>query len=333
MSGHPGHAQREPHAHGVPREHRRDGEGRPLDRGRRRRLRPLHAVRRVRAALPQHAVRGRLLPGAHGDREGGPRGTGAAGRQGARPRGLEAVEPAHRRAQERARARRRERAAERPGARARLGRGPRPADRRRDRDVRRLRGGLLPDLDPARDGAGAAEGRGRVRPDERAVVLWRPRGGDGLRRAVAPLRRAQPGRLAVHGDEADHRHRAARLHPLHRGLSGLLRRRLRHRGRADHGAARATHPRRAPPAREADQPDGHLPRPVPAQQAQGHLRGPARDPARDPGPDVQGRRPCDAVVVLLGRRRRAPDREARDHGRDQPPPAGARARSSTSTCW
>ena len=56
----------------------------------------------------------------------------------------------------------------------------------------------------------------------------------------------------------------------------------------------------------------------------GIYEAPARDPARDPGPDVQGRRPCDAVVVLLGRRRRAPDREARDHGRDQPPPAGAR---------
>ena len=32
----------------------------------------------------------------------------------------------------------------------------------------------------------------------------------------------------------------------------------------------------------ADRADDHLPRPVPAEQAQGHLEGAARDPARDP---------------------------------------------------
>ena len=57
-----GHAEREPHAHGLPREHRRDGEGPRRSRGRRRRLRPLHPVRRLRAALPEHAVHRRLLP-------------------------------------------------------------------------------------------------------------------------------------------------------------------------------------------------------------------------------------------------------------------------------
>jgi len=53
-----GHAQREPHADGVPREHRRDGEGPGRRGGRRRRSRALHAVRCVRAALPEHALTG-----------------------------------------------------------------------------------------------------------------------------------------------------------------------------------------------------------------------------------------------------------------------------------
>ena len=69
---------------------------------------------------------------------------------------------------------------------------------------------------------------------------------------------------------------------------------------------------------------GHLPRPVPAQQAQGRPRGAARAAARGPGLDVQGRRPRDAVVLLLGRRRRAAGREAGDHRRDQPPARRAR---------
>ena len=81
----------------------------------------------------------------------------------------------------------------------------------------------------------------RVRPDERAVVLRRPGGRDGLRRAVPGLRRAQPGRLARLGGQARHRHRAPRLHPLHRGLPGVLRRGLRHRGGADPRAGRRPH--------------------------------------------------------------------------------------------
>ena len=75
---------------------------------------------------------------------------------------------------------------------------------------------------------------------------------------------------------------------------------------------------------EADRAHGHLPRPLPAQQAQGRPRGAARAAARDPGPDLQGRRPRDAVVLLLGRRRRPADREAGDHRRDQPPAGRAR---------
>ena len=74
----------------------------------------------------------------------------------------------------------------------------------------------------------------------------------------------------------------------------------------------------------------HLPRPVPAQQAQGRARGAARAAARGARDRVPRRRPRHAVVVLLGRRRRAAGREAGDHRGDQPPPrrprAGARGR-------
>ena len=65
----------------------------------------------------------------------------------------------------------------------------------------------------------------------------------------------------------------------------------------------------------------HLPRPVPAQQAQGHLEGAARDPALDPRPGLHRRRPGDPVVLLLRRRGRPAGREARAHGRDLGRPA------------
>ena len=59
--------------------------------------------------------------------------------------------------------------------------------------------------------------------------------------------------------------------------------------------------------------------------------GAARDPARDPRAHVHGRRPRDAVVVLLRRRRRAPDREAGSHRRDLPPAGREGCRSSRAT--
>ena len=157
----------------------------------------------------------------------------------------------------------------------------------------------------------------RVRADGRAVVLRRPGRRDGLRRPGARVRRAQPRRLARHRRHAHPRARPARLHHLHRGLPEVLRRRLRHRDRAGRRAVRRADPRRTARSASRRRARDHLPRPVPAEQAQGHLARAARDPARHPGSALQGRRPRHAVVLLLRRWRRAADREARDHRGDQ----------------
>ena len=236
LPGHAGRAQRVVDADGLPRQRRRDGAGRPRHRRRGRRLRELHPVRRVRAALPEHPVHRRLLPVPHPHgrrRQGGAR---ARRRQRGPPAGLAVLERAHRPAHPRAGARR---DPGRPGHGAELGGGARPADRRRDGPVRRLRGRVLPDVGAAGGGPDAAGRRLRVRPDGRPVVLRRPGRGDGLRRAGAALRPAQPRRLAGHRHEAGAGARPARLHQLHRGLPEVLRRGVRHRGRPGPGPARA----------------------------------------------------------------------------------------------
>ena len=230
----------------------------------------------------------------------------------------QSLERAHRRAHPRAGARR---DPGQPGARARLVRGPRPPDRRRDRAVRRLRGGVLPHLGAARGRPDPAAGRLRVRADGRAVVLRRPGRGDGVRRPGEALRPAQPRQLALDRHQAGARARPARLHLVHRGLPEVLRRRLRHRGRAGRRAVRRADPRGQADAVGPDRAGDHLPRPLSAQQAQGHLEGAARDPARDPRPRLHRRRPGDPVVLLLRRRRRAAGREARAHRRDLRGPA------------
>ena len=183
---HAGHAGRGPHADGLPRERRRDGRGPPDDRGRRARLRPLHAVRRLRAALPEHALHRRLLPLPNADgrpREGG---AGARGRARHPPAQLAALERAHRRGQKRARA---ERDARLAGARGGLGCRARPPRRRRDGSLLRLRGCLLPHERPASGRADPPQGRRRVRAHARAVVLRRarrPRWATSTRRAASP---------------------------------------------------------------------------------------------------------------------------------------------------
>ena len=83
-----------------------------------------------------------------------------------------------------------------PGQGPGLGRGPRHPDRRRDDPVRRLRGGVLPDVGPAGRRPDAADGRLRVRPHAGAVVLRRARRRDGLRRPGQEVRPAQPRQLA-----------------------------------------------------------------------------------------------------------------------------------------
>ena len=163
-------------------------------RRRGRRLRPLHPVRRVRAALPEHADDRRLLPPSHADgrrREGD---AGADGGDRQRAGGVEALERAAREGPQRAGPGRDPRA---PGARRGLGDRARHPDRRRDDPVRRLRGRLLPDLLHARVRAAAAEGRLRVRPDARAVVLRRPGGRDGLRGPGAQARRPTTSRTGA----------------------------------------------------------------------------------------------------------------------------------------
>ena len=77
----------------------------------------------------------------------------------------------------------------------------------------------------------------------------------------------------------------------------------------------------------AGRPSDHLSRPVPAQQAQGHLGRAPRDAAGDPRAAVPRRRPGDPVVLLLRWRRRAADREARADGEDQRAAAGAGRRA------
>ena len=68
--------------------------------------------------------------------------------------------------------------------------------------------------------------------------------------------------------------------------------------------------RRDPHAERAHRAHDHLPRPVPPEQAQGHLEGAAGDPARDTRTRLPRRRPRHAVVVLLGRGRGPVGREA-----------------------
>ncbi len=219
---HAGHARRGPHADGLPRERRRDGRGSPGHRGRRARLRPLHPVRRLRAALPEHALHRRLLPLPYPDGRPGQGDACARGRAGRPPAQLAALERAHRHGQERARA---ERDTCLAGARGRLGFRARPPRRGRDGALLRLRGGLLPHERPAGGRPDPPHRRRRVRAHAGAVVLRRPSRRDGLSRPGASVRRAQRGGLARGRRQADPRHRSARLHLLHGGLPELLRRR------------------------------------------------------------------------------------------------------------
>ena len=153
LPGHAGDPERVVDADRLPRERHRHGARRAGDRRRRRRLRELHPVRRLRAALPQHAVHRRLLPLPHPD---GRRGQGRAGAgRGVRrpPAAVADLERAHRRADPRAGA---GRGRDQPGAGPGLGRRAGSPDRRRDGAVRRLRGRVLPHLGAAGGGADPA---------------------------------------------------------------------------------------------------------------------------------------------------------------------------------
>ena len=207
-------------------------------------------------------------------------------------------------------------------------------DRRRDDPLRRLRGGVLPDRGAAGGRADAAAGRVRVRPDARAVVLRRPGRRDGLRR---PGARGSPSTTSTTG---------ARSAPS--GSSCSTRTTTSASPRTTRSTSATTSTSRScssiellaeliregrlTPTVPVERRD-HLPRPVPAEQAQGHLAGAARDPARHPRPDFERRRPRDPVVLLLRRRWRPADREARAHRGDQRDAGWTRRPSSTSTRW
>ena len=162
--------------------------------GRGPRLRALHPVRRLRAALPEHAVHRRLLPLPHPHGAAGQGGARARRRRGHPPAALAAVGRGDRPRRSPSRC-----SAEVPVSQdhvARLGRRPRPADRRRDDPLLRLRGRLPPHLGAPRRGEDPP-GRGRrVRPDARAVVLRRSRRRDGLRRPGAA---SSPGTTSTTG--------------------------------------------------------------------------------------------------------------------------------------
>ena len=146
---------------------------------------------------------------------------------------------------------------------------------------------------------------------------------------------AQRRRLARGRRQADPRPRPARLHRVHRGLPEVLRRRLRVRDRARRRADQRPRQGGQDRAHDPGRAHGHLPRPVPAQQAQGRPRGAARAAQRGARDHVPRRQPRHAVVLLQRRRRRPADREARDHRGDQPPPRGAGegGATRTSTRW
>ena len=238
-------------ADGVPRERRRDGARRADDRGRRRGLRELHAVRRVRAALPEHAVHRRLLPVPHPHgrrRQGRPRARGRV--SGIHQPGWQVVERADRRS-----ARHEPVLGDMPvgqETRARLGGGPRHPDRRRDRSSSstarrrstarrcRARSRRSSSRPATSSGSWASSGAAAGRP---------PRWATSTRRARSPSttwrRGGRPGakRILVL-DPHDYI-------SLHRGLPEVLRRRFRPRGRARGRAVRRADPRRPARARRS----------------------------------------------------------------------------------
>ena len=269
----------------LPRQRRRDGEGPPDDRGRGRGLRALHAVRSLRAALPEHPLHRRLLPLPHSERSTWSRRCGRSrSRRDDPPGELEALGRAHRPLGQRARSRLEHRDV----------RGQACADWATGLDIPiggetvlfvDCEAAFYRHLGAARRRAACSRRRRRVRPDERAVVLRRP----GVRR-WATSTGAQDGR-------AQHRSTGGRpatkriicldphdyitfiedypplvdeLHEFEIVLGVDLVAELIRDGKLE--------------LTTADRAHRHLPRPVPAEQAQGQVQGRrARSCAAIPG--------------------------------------------------
>ena len=270
-----------------------------------RRLRPLHPVRRLRAALPEHALHRRLLPLPHAHRRSGQGDAGVRRRPGHPPAGAGSAGTSSPTARAASRC-----STDVPVSQdhvRRLGRRPRPPRRRRDDPLLRLRGRVPPHVAAARGRAGA-EGRRASSSgscaSSGAAAGRPPRWATSTRRGASPSTTSPTGAPSARTrilvlDPHDYI-TFTEDYPRYFGddydfeivlVVELAR-------RADPRGAGST-------LDDAGRADGHLPRRLPAEQAQGHPRGAAGDPAGDPRPHLQGRRPRDAVVVLLGGRRAA----------------------------
>ncbi len=199
-------------------------------RGRRRRLRPLHPVRRVRAALPEHADDRRLLPPPHPHRRRREGDAGADGRDRERAGGLEAVERAARARTTTSRCWATSRVCQEHVADWAIGLDI-PIGGETilfvDCEAAFYRTSYTRAFAQLLQMAGYEFGLMREQ-----WCCGGPAAEMGYRRPRAQARHPQRRGLARGRRQADHRARPARLHRLHRGLPQVLRRRLRVRDRA-----------------------------------------------------------------------------------------------------
>ena len=199
------------------------------------------------------------------------------------------------------------------GQGAGLGDRPRHSHRGRDGPLRGLRSRLLPAVGAACRRA-HSPGRGhRVRPHEPSSGAAAGRCG---RPATSTSRTRWPSTTCSTGGRPGTRRSSAST----RTTTSRSSRTTRHSERRDFDEfeivlgvdliARADSRRQAR-ADRSDRAHRHLPRPVPAEQADGRVEIAAGDPAGDPRPDVRRRRPRHAVVLLLRRRLRTWGRRSR----------------------
>ena len=298
-----GHPRRGPHADGLPRQRGGDGAGRDGRRGHRPRLRPLHPVRGLRAALPEHPLHRGLLPLPHPHGGPGQGGAGAGRRRRRPPAGLAGSGTGSRTTAATSRCWAARRSTRRTCADWAEGLGA--AGGRRDGALLRLRGRLPPHLAcrgrspascrrPASSSASCASSG--------AAGARRPRWATSSRRGASPSTTSPTGgRSARSGSSSIDPHDYISFtedYPRFFGddfdfeivlavelVAELVR----------DGRLALTEPvERVVTYHDACR----------LNKRKGIHERAARDPARDPGPDLQGRRPRDPVVLLLRARAR-----------------------------